>query len=530
MRGCCVALGILSACCGLLQGEVRAAGKAIVTNKTRFRIPFRFDTAALQKMNARELQLHVSRDRGANWELGQTIAPETGRFEFQAAADGEYWFSVKTLDASGQLHPGGRTFEPGLMVIVDTRQPQLDLGLESLGGGKVQLTWKADDPNLEPTSLRLEFVQPGSPNWQQVSIVPRASGRTSWTIPETGNVAVRGTIADGAGNSGSAQKQIHVDLSTESIRRTPPSVRAPIAETDTLQLPDQALLESTPPASRPEQYAQAPGAYGTVATSPAAATPEAPVSKGPVTPLVSDWPGSRPEVARSRWDADAIAAAEAAPRREAGLQKVINTRKFNIGYTCDDVGPSGVGAVELFVTEDGGRKWWRYGEDADRTSPFEVEVPKDGNYGFAIRVRSGAGLGADPPTPGEPPAMTVAVDQTPPAIEQFSVVPGEGASAGQLVVKWRTGAEAHPSTAPVSLYYAPTPGGPWTPIVEGRPDSSVYQWALNSGMTSSVYVRLVVQDEAGNASQTETQQAVVIDLKRPTARIVDVEVSSPRTK
>ena len=50
----------------LANGEALAAPlpKPIATNKTRFRIPFKFDSAALQRMNARELQLHVS--SGAN--------------------------------------------------------------------------------------------------------------------------------------------------------------------------------------------------------------------------------------------------------------------------------------------------------------------------------------------------------------------------------------------------------------------------------------------------------------------------------
>lgn len=534
MRGCWISLGMIAACCGVLADSAVAAGKPIVTNKSRFRIPFKFDAAAMQKMDARELQLYVSRDQGANWELGQVIAPQTGRFDFQAPADGEYWFSVKTLDGAGQLHPAGRTFEPGLMVVVDTRQPVLDLTLESLGGGKVQLRWKSDDPNLDPTSLRLEFIQPGTPNWQQVSIIPRGSGQTSWAVPESGVVAVRGTIADLAGNSGATQKQLTVDATGEAIRRTPPGVRAPIAEGDappnqnlgqttSTDAPGRVRLDSE--SASPKQYASLPTGRGMrEGTVPPPTTSGKPV----MTPLVSDWPGLRPEVARDRWESDPLSAADDSPRRSPGLTKVINTRKFNIGYACDDVGPSGVGAVELYVTEDGGRKWWRYGEDADRTSPFEVDVPRDGDYGFAIRVRSGAGLGVEPPASGDAPAIVVAVDQTPPAIEQFTVQPGLGAQAGQLVIQWRTGTETHPSTAPVSLYYATSSTGPWLPIAEGRPDSSEYEWSIASGITSPIFVRLVVEDEAGNASRAETPQAVVIDLSRPRARIVDVVAPTPR--
>ena len=91
----------------LAHGEALAAPlpKPIATNKTRFRIPFKFDAAALQRMNARELQLHVSSDRGLTWELAQTLTPDGGKFEYQAPNDGEFWFAVKTLDGRNQLHP-----------------------------------------------------------------------------------------------------------------------------------------------------------------------------------------------------------------------------------------------------------------------------------------------------------------------------------------------------------------------------------------------------------------------------------------
>lgn len=538
MRGCWIVLGMIAACCGGLSSSASAAGKPIVTNKSRFRIPFKFDAAVLQKMNARELQLYVSRDRGVNWELGQVIAPETGRFEFQAVGDGEYWFAVKTLDAAGQLHPPGRTFEPGLMVTVDTRQPALDLALESLGGGKVQLRWKGDDVNLDPTSLRLEFIQPGTPNWQQVSIIPRGSGQTSWAVPETGVVAVRGTIADLAGNTGTTQKQISVDATGEAIRRTPPGVRAPIAEgdappaqnqpqTSSVDAPGRAMLDNNPTPAETQKYAALPTGRGMrEATAPA----EAAATKPLTTSQVSEWPGLRPEVARDRWESDPLVADAAAPRRSSGLTKVINTRNFNIGYACDDVGPSGVGAVELYVTEDGGHKWWRYGEDPDRSSPFEVDVPRDGDYGFSIRVRSGAGLAAEPPASGDAPAIVVSVDLTPPVIEQFAVQAGQGAQAGQLVITWKLGAEAHPAAGPVSLYYGTTSAGPWLPIAEGRPDSANYQWSVASGISAPIYVRMVIQDEAGNTATAVTPQPAMIDLARPRARIVDIVAPTPRTK
>ena len=43
------------------------------------------------------------------------------------------------------------------------------------------------------------------------------------------------------------------------------------------------------------------------------------------------------------------------PIHEAVRQILVNSHDFQIGYRVDDVGPSGVGKVELFITQDGGR-------------------------------------------------------------------------------------------------------------------------------------------------------------------------------
>src|SRR5213075_1989314 len=89
----------------------------VYTNKPRFRIPFRYDAAEMQSLGAKEIRLFVSRDRGANWQQVQSVAPEAAKFNFQAPSDGEYWFFVRTLDGKNKQHPEGTATDPGLQVI-----------------------------------------------------------------------------------------------------------------------------------------------------------------------------------------------------------------------------------------------------------------------------------------------------------------------------------------------------------------------------------------------------------------------------
>jgi hypothetical protein len=483
--------------------------KPIVTNKLRFRIPFRFDAAVLQRMNARELQLFASNNRGASWGLAQSITPQSGRFEYQATGDGEYWFAVRTIDGFGQAHPAGEQLDPGLIVMVDTAAPILELQVQAVGPGKVQLSWQSTDPNLDPASLRLEYLQPGSTEWQPVSVVPRNHGLTTWSVPQGGQVAVRGSISDLAGNQGLKQTQTTVAAGDPNARPAGPEIRQPIAE-----------APSAPMAALPRGPVISPGAPSDGRTP----IPQPPLGTAPR--FISGDATARPDIMQDRWTIPDPIAVEPNPTfrpQSQGRQRIINTRRFTLGYRVDDVGPSGVGGVDLFITQDQGRKWFRYGEDADRKSPFEVEVPQDGEYGFEVRVRSGAGLSMDPPQPGEPPSIQVLIDQTPPTLELMPMQQGQGTAMNQVLIRWRT-TDTHPSDKPISLYYAPSPQGPWELISGWRPDTGTFPWTVAAGSPMQLYVRVMARDAAGNIAQAETTQPVVVDLTRPTARIVDVEV------
>ena len=181
------------------------------TSKTRFRIPFKFDAVALKRMNAREVQLHVSLNQGETWELAQVLKPDGGKFEYNCSSEGEFWFAVKTLDGQNQLHPPRGSYETGLIVVVDHTQPLMDIVLQQTAAGRIQARWKASDSNLDINSLRLEYLAPNSKDWSHLDVVPRARGETSWNIGQTGIVSVRGSISDAAGNVAQSKVQIEID-------------------------------------------------------------------------------------------------------------------------------------------------------------------------------------------------------------------------------------------------------------------------------------------------------------------------------
>lgn len=526
---------------------------ALHTSRTAFRIPFQHDAREVARLGAKEIRLYVSQDRGLQWFHMQSVEPQTGRFDFRAEAEGEFWFAVRTVDHQGQLHPGGNLV-PGLAVVVDTRKPILRIDLAQLEPGRVSLSWAAVDDNIDPRSVQLEFSQSGIPEWQPVAVRSVASHQTSWTVPAGGTVLVRGTARDLAGNETFAQAQVQIAPAAAYDSPSGPVPVGPDVLSPVGSLPDPltgpvfpgATPNANPlipnpanPLPRPVippgpgansfQGTQPPVAVNPVDNgmgipgphnpSPNTLTPGEPFGPAPATPSTTD---------ASQWR-DAFA--EAIPRNRGAQQfqpsqnpghRTVKSHLFQIDYEVNDIGPSGVAAVELFVTQNDGEKWYRYGVDEDRRSPFDVEVPDDGVYGFAMRVISGAGLTDPPPQPGQKPDIVIEVDAAPPIVQLFPFKQGQGAHSNRILVTWE--AEDYKlAERPIALSWSSDPKGPWKLITDWLPNTGEYVWTVPRGIPPRLYLRVVARDAVGNMARVDTPQPVLVDLARPSARIVNVE-------
>lgn len=541
-------LGILVVIAGLLFGQSSAWGavspKRTYTNKVRFRIPF--ESNSLKRSNVREVQLHVSQNQGDSWDLAQVLTPDGGKFEYVATAEGEYWFAIKTLDTQNQLRPPRGSYDTGLIVIVDTSNPILDLSLQQIDVGKVQARWRASDTHLEIDTLRLEYLAPGARDWALLDVAPRARGETSWILKQTGIVSVRGVISDTSGNVANTKVQLEVDAEnypalkqraipqgkiankphqedTAGRANVDGSLSAlPIPEPDDDDIGLRAGNRRTgSPVRSPDKYAmrQSPTQY----EAGRSAIPARPVSTESLKPADRD---EFDDLSADTTE-DSPAHGSATSRRTRSMaNKTVASHQFQVGYKINDVGPSGVAAVELFITEDNGSTWWKYGDDADLKSPFDVQVPRDGEFGFAIRVRSGAGLTTEPPAAGDAPELVIVVDQTPPAVELLPVGHGDGAKFNRLAIRWHV-TEDHPADKSVSLYYSASRSGPWKLISDWQEDKNgEYEWGVGPGVPLQFYIRVLVRDAAGNQSSAETTEPIIVDQSRPTAQFLDVETRS----
>ncbi len=459
------------------------------TNRARFGIPFQFDADELTRIGAVEIRLFLSTDDGENWREVQNVAPAASRFQFEAPADGKYLFAVRTVDNRGGLHPAAE-LSPELQVVVDQDTPEITLSLVSTRSEEVTALWQAQDANLDVDSLHLEYSAGGG-EWQEVAGVDAAVGQVRFPVNTNGVVNVRMTAADRAGNPQVVTREIDLgmagDSETEEYDPSQPDFEQPVAESF-----GPAVVQQPASLGNPIIRPGSLRGQGTAATATSMATTEPAENEEPISQT----------------------------RR-------VNSLTFRIGYEVADVGPSGVGQVEFFITEDDGAHWFHYGTDEDGVSPFEVTVPRDGMYGFSMRVKSGIGLSNPPPQPGEAPESFIVVDRVAPVVTLLPLTQGEAEQQNEVVISWSMRDEQL-SDRPVSLFYSTSREmGEWEPITGWMANSGRYQWAVSPQFRKSVFIRLDARDAAGNVASVISEEPIVLDRSRPQARITDVETIQP---
>lgn len=358
----------------------------VATKQHFFAIPFRITPPENPNQAPREVQLYVSGDRGATWQLYTRAEPTQRQFLFRAASDGEYWFAVRTVDRQGQGRPAKIT-APGMRVAIDTVPPRLELSAQPESDGAVTLHWTLEEPLPKWDSLKLSYRVGEQGLWQPIPLeadeVQRrgaiTQGKVQWRPYAAGEVQIRAETTDAAGNFAVGHAIV---AAAPGERATTPTTSPDLGPQTELAQNQQNQWRTKPGVASSGDYALA-GANGAIA-SPAEPNP--------------NGPAAAPSVATPR---------ETAAVDEAAIRWVA-TRQIELEY---DVNPlaGAVERVEIWGTSDRGRSWHLLSVDEDRQSPVLAVVDADGVWGFRMIVRQ-AGV-APPPAPaaGDPPDLYVGV-------------------------------------------------------------------------------------------------------------------------
>jgi hypothetical protein len=467
--------------------------KPIATRQSAFSIPFQISKTDDPRRQATEVQLHVSTTRGARWDLYSRVEPTKGHFLFRARGDGEYWFLIRTVDRAGRIHPQYNS-NPGLVVIVDTVQPVLQLDARRGEAGQILARWQVTEPHLNLDALQIQYRTAPTQSWQTVAIDRSSisgteamqSGELSWW-PKlgAGRVEIRAEAADLAGNITVTHAQVNLDS-------------GPVA------------------AAGPNGRGDRPGVAASTGWRNAPATPptSATVASRINPPIRNQFvPAGGPPAASP----SLIAPANSFP---GGTRpRMVNSRLFEVNYNISATGKAPTERIELWGTLDGGKTWSSFGTDEDGRSPLVVTVKQEGLYGFRLGLQNGAA--GRTPQPGEVPQFWIGVDLTRPTAKILEAEPAAGNKADQLVIRWQA-EDRMLAAQPIALLYSNSPSGPWMPIAANLTNTGDYTWKLDSQMPTQLYLRLEVRDEAGNVGTDEFPDPVILHRSQPNVQLRDV--------
>ena len=192
--------------------------------------PFLFDVdqptdAARQPV---EVQLLVSHDKGAHWQLYARALPNQKQIPFRTATDGEYWFAVRTVDRAGKFHPETIT-GPGLRVIVDTTPPEMQLSAQCGQAGQINVQWQINEIHPKSESLSIQYrLSPDGP-WQTVAVVGKEFHRFGKYANRRGCLVAAARIARNPNPRGSERRgrqQIGQSCTSENRSRCGAQSRA----------------------------------------------------------------------------------------------------------------------------------------------------------------------------------------------------------------------------------------------------------------------------------------------------------------
>jgi hypothetical protein len=204
--------------------------------------------------------------------------------------------------------------------------------------------------------------------------------------------------------------------------------------------------------------------------------------------------------------------------------RLVNQKRIKLSFDVDNLGPSKLSAVEIWVTNDANARQWRlYKTEKNTEGPYYIDVTDEGRYGITLVAVSGVGQHVDKPQAGDQPQVWVQVDLTKPVVQMQVPEVGRGPNEGNLTIRWLA-TDAHLGTDPITLSYEKSEGN-WEKIATNLPNNGIYVWKMPPE-TERPYmfnVRVEAIDLAGNLGSDETKKKVIVDLKVPKTRLKSIE-------
>ena len=500
-------------------------------NKGTVQLPIQIDDRVRPQIQ--EVQLYVKDGPQAPWILKDKVPGTQPSFTFRTTKEGEYWFSVVTVDRNGRSLPADVSKEPpGLIVVIDSTPPQAEVQVMPSTPEGQPIRCEVHDTYPDPSKTRF-FYQTRDQIWRSLECL--TGQPDTFCIPaqaaHTGMIRV--VASDLAGNS--TTREFNLATAPMAASNTGPALKSVsnvvLVETASEKIPlPPALPDFVAAASKGPMLGASNENVSSISerVDLAAKPTPFPLPQGPIMEPAPKVPFSMPSGPEIRTVADATPMVAAKQPEATAKRHLVNNTHVFLDYQIEQTGPSGVGRVEIWHTRDMGQSWQKLSEDANRKGQAEIDLPGEGVYGLTIIVSNGRGFGANPPQPGDTPEWWIEVDTTKPRAELLNVRNNPNGDDGTLHITW-SASDKNLQGEPIDLFCAVHRQGPWIPIATGLRNDGLYRWNPAASIGTHAFIRLTVHDQAGNSASCESVQPVPLDdLSRPRGRLVGV-TTTPRT-
>jgi hypothetical protein len=522
-------------------------------NKRDIQLPIQINDSA--RNSIKEIRLYSKDHPASPWVLYDKVGPAQKSFTFKAPNDGEYWFTMVTVDKQGRSYPSDLRNEPaGLSIVIDTQAPAVEM--MNLGTGRegqlVQI--EVADPNLDNGRVRFSY-QAGDKGFRLLE--PMVGRANVYCIPSqavcTGLVQV--VAEDLAGNQTTRQEHLSrmKSMQTQTSNTQPvganvlpeaqpePKVATPAPKTlpkdmgavSPIGAGEPQQVEKTAPATQDRPSLPRPnGSDGPHwledKNSVPAKTNSAKSSDVVVDPAVTQTSNivpkivNGPSVQTTPMPTPTQTQVKGAPQK----RQIVNSTKISLNYQIEDASPTSVARVEIWLTRDQGQSWKKHHEVSGHKSPIEVQLPGDGVYGLMLIPNNGTSA-APPPAVGEhADAFWVEVDTTKPSLQINEIQTSHDKGQAVVQIRW-TAKDKNLADAPIELFYAATPQGPWISIAKGLPAEGQHHWTPPAGLGAQTHLQLIARDAAGNTTVCGTLEPVSIaEPGRPRAVIRNISTGA----
>lgn len=517
------------------------------TKQRTFSIPFRLPAAKDADAAPQRVVMSVSKDLGVTWEPAGEVAPSAGTFTFQAGADGEYWFRLRSIDRKGRARGGEG---PDMRVLVDAAGPRLAARVWKGADGEILCRYAAIDDSIRMESLKLEYRTADAQGWKTVAaegVLSREApahlvGEEIWWAGEKVDaLTVKITVSDSAGNQ--TTRQFSMEPTDPGVDQSAlaEELGAPALPSQGMQ--ETAVVQPIARASRATEDQRPVGGW----TAETAAAWSAEQPSMPVSPAgrVGEQPHQQsvlvnrtsvsgenttdPTRGRSLLTSTTGRVPVPMPNQPSSPSQPMEyrgrplqlsrTRRFAWDYEMPAERPNATRLrVELWSTRDGGLSWQKTAVDDDAVSPINVVLPAAGLYGFRLEIVPDGPETSAGPRPGEVAESWIGIDEEPPLVEFLGAARVSESEASGIVIRY-TSRDQLPAPKSARLLFSPNADGPWATIASAVDNQGEYRWQPDRAAPARVYLRIEVTDAAGNVGEATSPEAVTVTNSRAVGRL-----------